>query len=56
MTTETDILRLIPTMQSINLVEHNINLLKKKKKKIVKQGVDNIVGSFFIKETADFIG
>jgi hypothetical protein len=52
-----EILRLIPTIQSINLVEHNLNYLKKKKKKkIVNLGIDNIVGSFFIKETADFIG
>ena len=50
-----EILKIIPTMQSVNLLEYNLNNLKKKKKKLVKQGIDNIVGLEFIKETEDFL-
>jgi hypothetical protein len=44
-----DLLKLIPTFQSIALLEDN---LPKKKKDFVKQGVKNIVGLELIKETA----
>ena len=51
------ILGLVPTIQSIALAEHNLNYLKskKKKKKLVRQGVENIVGISLVKETADFL-
>lgn len=37
-----EILRLIPTLQSVNLISNNFNFLKKKKKKIVRQGIENL--------------
>lgn len=49
-----NVLNLIPTMQSISLVNHNLHSLKKKKP--VKLAVDNIVGINLIKETTSFLG
>ena len=56
--TYTDIANLIPTMQSIALVEHNLKTVKKKEKKskdLIDLGVTNIVGVNLIKATAQSI-
>lgn len=45
-----DLLKLIPTMQSISLLKENI---PKKKNDVAKQGVKNIIGINLIKATAD---
>lgn len=50
-----DILKIIPTLQSIRLASDNYDFVKKKKKRFVKQGVENIVGISLIKETANYI-
>lgn len=50
------LLGLIPTMQGIALLESNFPKKKKKRKGIVKQGIENIVGITLIGETAKFIG
>jgi hypothetical protein len=50
-----EILKVIPTIQSIDLLNHNVKNLKKKKKNFVKTGVENIVGSQMISETAGFL-
>jgi hypothetical protein len=47
------LLQLIPTMQSVSLLSSNYSSLKKKKKNLLKQGVENIVGLNFIKATAE---
>lgn len=55
----TDILKVIPTVQSAALVNHNLaNFLRKRKKRkgMVGMAVDNIVGTALIKETAGFTG
>ncbi len=52
MSVDKNILNIIPTLQTVRLVKHN---LKKKKKGIVHLGVDNIVGTSLIKANADFI-
>ena len=49
----TDVLKIIPTMQSTALLSENYSFYKKKKKNFLKQGVDNIVGVSMIKATAD---
>ena len=52
------IANLIPTMQSIALVEHNLKKIKKKKKKasdMLELGVTNVVGVSMIKLNADII-
>lgn len=55
MTTAEDIAKLIPTTMSAGLVAHNLNAIKKKKKKnLLGMGVDNIVGLSMIQETAGF--
>jgi len=54
-----DIANLIPTMQSVALVSHNLKAVKKKKttaKDMVDLGVTNIVGTSMIKINADLIG
>jgi hypothetical protein len=51
----TDILKLIPTMQSTALLSDNISFSKKKKKSFIKQGVGNIVNIALIKETAGYV-
>ena len=48
-----DVLKVIPTVMSIDLL--NSNIKKSKKKKIVKQGIDNIIGSTIISETSNFL-
>lgn len=53
MTASKEILKLVPTFQALNLASKNYP--KKKKVNIVKQGVENIVGTSLIKETAQFI-
>ena len=45
-----DILKVIPIVMSAKLAKRNL-----KKKKILNQGVENIVGATLIKETANFI-
>lgn len=52
------ILKVIPTIQSAALVERNLKLLKKKKKKskdFVSAGVDTLVGTAIIKAESDFL-
>jgi len=49
---------LIPTMQSVALVSHNLKVVKKKKKStedMVELGVGNIVGMEMIKLNAGLI-
>jgi len=56
--TYTNIANLIPTIQSVALVSHNLKVLKKKKKKakdMIELGVTNIVGVSLIKANADII-
>ena len=53
------LLKVVPTMMSVNVLSHNLKYLKKKKKKssdLIEQGVGNIVGVSMTKEVADFIG
>jgi len=45
--------RLIPTIQSIKIVEENLK--KRKKKNIIEQGTSNILGVVITKETANFL-
>ncbi|MCK9429539.1 MAG: hypothetical protein M0R17_06005 [Candidatus Omnitrophica bacterium] len=49
----TDILKLVPMMQSTSLLSENYSSMKKKKKNLLKQGVDNILGVSMIKATAE---
>jgi len=52
------IANLIPTMQSVALVSHNLKKAKKKKqttKDMIDLGVGNIVGISMIKVNADLI-
>ena len=54
-----DIANLIPTMNSVALVSHNLKVVKKKKtsaKDMVSLGATNIVGTSLIKAQADIIG
>jgi len=58
MTTAKEILRLVPTIQSIQLAGENLKLAKKKNKKsgdFVKTGMKNIIGIQLIKEEANII-
>jgi len=52
-----DIARIIPAIQSVKLVEHNLKSVKKKQsvKSMTKLGVENIVGTSLIKMTSDII-
>jgi len=52
-----DIANLIPTIQSIQLVDENLKTVKKKAKTedLVKTGVKNIVGINLIKIQSDLI-
>ena len=53
------IANIIPTMQSLALVSHNVKVVKKKKKTtedIIGLGVGNVVGVSMIKLNADLIG
>lgn len=47
-----DIIKLVPTFQSIALLENNLPR-KKKKKGIVKQGFENIFGASLIEATSE---
>lgn len=58
MTAAGDIVKLVPTLQSVGLVGHNVAYVKKKQKKtkdIVKLGTDNIIGTSLIKANASFM-
>lgn len=55
MTADKALLGLVPTLQAVALLKGNIKALKKKKKNLVKLGVENIVGTSLIKTQADFI-
>ena len=53
-----NILKLIPTLQSVAIMSDNLEFAKKKKHKstdFVKQGVKNLVGVSLVNETAKFI-
>ena len=53
------IANMIPTMQSLALISHNLKVVKKKKKTtkdMIDLGVTNIVGTSMIKINADLIG
>jgi hypothetical protein len=53
-----DIARIIPSIQSVQLVRHNLKKVKKKKvdtKDILELGIGNIVGVSLIKTEADLI-
>ena len=55
----TDILKIVPTIQSAALAKHTLKLATKKKAKtkdFVETGVGTMVGAALIKEEADFIG
>jgi len=49
-----ELLKIVPTIMAIDLLEYNIR--KKKRKNIVRQGVTNIVGLSMINEVAKFTG
>ena len=46
-----ELIKIIPTIQSIDLISDNLD----KKNNIVKKGVKNILGIEFIKETSKLI-
>lgn len=52
-----NILKLIPTLQSVAIMSDNLEFTKKKHKTtdFVKQGTKNLVGISLISETAKFI-
>lgn len=55
----TELLRLIPTLQSLSIVAENAKFVKKKNKttkNFIDVGVGNMIGVALTKETADFIG
>lgn len=54
MTASKELLKLVPTLQSLDLVSRNFK--KKKKKNLIEQGTENIVGTEFIKTEADLVG
>lgn len=60
MTTAKAIAKVIPVAMSAGLLQHNLNYLRKKKKKkrgsLLRLGITNIVGAAMIQESADFIG
>ena len=52
------ILRVVPTIQAVALLNQNIKFAKKKKKKLndyVSLGAGTIIGTALIKEESDFI-
>jgi hypothetical protein len=51
-----DILKIIPTIQASQILNENIKESKKKKPKLLKTGVKNIIGIEMVKMNADFIG
>lgn len=54
MTLQKDILRVVPTLHSFSLLRHNLK--KRKKKRLDKLAVENIVGTNLIKTESEFIG
>lgn len=57
MTSYKDLLKIVPTIQSTDLVVDNLNFIKKKDRKIkgfASKGIKNIVGVSLISETAKF--
>ena len=52
-----DIAKLIPTMQGVALVSHNLKAVKKKSsaKDMIDLGVTNVVGTSMLKINADII-
>lgn len=59
MTTAKEILKLVPTIQSVQLANENLKLVNKKKKTsndFMKMGVKNIFSTSLIKAEADLIG
>ena len=51
-----NIAKLVPTLMSARLVSDNIIASKKKKKKLISLGVNNIVGTSLIQANAQFLG
>jgi hypothetical protein len=49
------LLKLATDLQAVALVEKNIKLLKKKKKKLAKTALDNIIGIEMIKAQSDIV-
>ena len=56
MTATQDIARLIPTGQALSILGNTLPSKKKKKKKIVKTGVETIVGLSILRETSHLAG
>ena len=50
-----EILKIIPTMQSIELVGDHLNKKKKKKKGFIESATHDIVGISLINETSNFL-
>ena len=49
------IAKVVPTVMAAGLLSHNINYLKKKKKKnLMMLGIDNVVGLGMIQATSQF--
>lgn len=55
MTAYQKILSIVPTLYSANIASKSYAQLKKKKKNIVKQGTETIVGVSLAKEVNDFV-
>ena len=56
MTATQDIARLIPTGMSLSILGNVMPRKKKKKKRIVRTGVETIVGLALLKETSNLTG
>jgi hypothetical protein len=52
-----EILKIIPTVMAMNLLEDNLDYPRKKKKKksVARQGMDNMIGVMMIDEVSSFI-
>jgi hypothetical protein len=50
-----DLIKLVPTLQATALLSNNVSYLKKKKKKgkLINQGVDNLINLPLIQATSD---
>lgn len=53
MTTEGSLLKIVPTMQSLNLISSMYPRKGKKKRKLIRSAVDAFVGIPLISETAN---
>lgn len=54
-----DIARIIPAVQSIDLIKHDLKAIKKKKKTasdVISLGTRNLIGVSLIGSTSDLIG